>query len=181
MHHFSEPSRWASACVSLVSGPSPVIQAGPPATLSHDLIRRRGMRRTSPSRALPGSCHPSHTCLDPVSGGQVGLEPRLLPAIHHATAGAPPGQQGGQQAPRPHLALDPNPPGSAGSSWVKVDYHPIYRKGNWGLYGKGVPLPDLTQNPAGRLSSFILHCTQPQHPSASPGAPDTLAPPSAEP
>lgn len=66
-------------CVSPVSGPSPVIQASPPAMLSHDLIRRRGEAGSHHHRALPGSCHLSPACLDPVSGGEMGWETRQPP------------------------------------------------------------------------------------------------------
>lgn len=74
-------------CVSPVSGPSPVIQARPPAMLSHDLIRRRGEAGSHHLRALPGSCHLSPACLDPVSGGETGWETRQPPTevtlLHH--------------------------------------------------------------------------------------------------
>lgn len=75
-------------CVSLVLGPSPVIQAGPPAMLSHDLIRRRGAAGRHRHQALPGSCHPSPARLDPVSGGETGWgtrQPQTEVTLPHYT------------------------------------------------------------------------------------------------
>lgn len=84
--HFSEPPCWASACACApvsVLKPSPVIQAGPRATLSHDLIRGRGeagCHRPRPSQAAASPAQPTWTL--GLVGNQLGNPAAPLSPLH---------------------------------------------------------------------------------------------------
>ena len=113
-------------CVSLVPSLSPVIQAGPPAMLSHDLIRRRGEAGRHHHQALPGSCHPSPASLAPVSGREMAGEPSSPPQ---------PGATVLQHTPRPTaLAL-----GWVLGRWRGLSPHPTLETGR--------PPPGSPHNP----------------------------------